>query len=227
MRTDSNPTGRLLEQFTAEAFEAHPYHRPTVGWMADLNSFSASDARKFFDEYYVPANMVVAVVGDVKTSEAMPILEKYFSRLPNRPKPDETTTTEPPQNSERRVELKEQTQPLYLEGYHRPDYRSQDDAVYDAHHRPYVGRAHFPPVSRSGPRQENRRVFRRFQRPARHKVSTPVRLLRLPAARTHHAGSGDCDSRRDRPPEKGRHRRRRTEDDQDPFQGQPDPRARR
>jgi predicted Zn-dependent peptidase len=132
MRTDSNPTGRLLEQFTAEAFEAHPYHRPTVGWMADLNSFSASDARKFFDEYYVPANMVVAVVGDVKTSEAMPILEKYFSRLPNRPKPDETTTTEPPQNSERRVELKEQTQPLYLEGYHRPDYRSQDDAVYDA-----------------------------------------------------------------------------------------------
>jgi predicted Zn-dependent peptidase len=26
----------------------------------------------------------------------------------------------------------EQAQPLYLEGYHRPDYRSKDDAVYDA-----------------------------------------------------------------------------------------------
>jgi predicted Zn-dependent peptidase len=132
LRTDSNPIGRLLEQFNASAFEAHPYHRPTVGWMSDLNSFSATDAKKFFDEYYVPANMVVAVAGDVKASEVMPILEKYFSRLPVSHKPDETTTTEPPQNSERKVELMEKTQPLYLEGYHRPDYRTKDDAVYDA-----------------------------------------------------------------------------------------------
>jgi predicted Zn-dependent peptidase len=132
LRTDSNPTGRLLEQFDAAAFEAHPYHRPTVGWMSDLNSFSATDAKKFFDEYYVPANMVVAVAGDVKAAEVMPILEKYFGRLPMSHKPDETTTTEPPQNSERRVELMEKTQPLYLEGYHRPDYKSNDDAVYDA-----------------------------------------------------------------------------------------------
>jgi predicted Zn-dependent peptidase len=132
MRTDSNPTGRLLEQFEAAAFEAHPYHRPTVGWMSDLNSFSATDAKKFFDEYYVPANMVIAVAGDVKASETLPVLEKYFSRLPLSHKPDETTTTEPPQDSERKVVLKEKSQPLYLEGYHRPDYRTKDDAVYDA-----------------------------------------------------------------------------------------------
>src|SRR5580693_9660224 len=132
LRTDSNPIGKLLEQFTAEAFEAHPYHRPTVGWMSDLNSFSATDAKTFFDQYYVPANMVVAIAGDVKTARVMPILEKYFGRLPMSHKPDETTTTEPPQNSERKVELMEQTQPLYLEGYHRPDYKSKDDAVYDA-----------------------------------------------------------------------------------------------
>jgi len=132
LRTDSNPNGRLQEQFNASAFEAHPYHRPTVGWMSDLNSFSATDAKKFFDTYYVPANMVVAVAGDIKASQAMPILEKYFGRLPASHKPDETTTQEPPQNSERRVVLKEQSQPLYLEGYHRPDYRSKDDAVYDA-----------------------------------------------------------------------------------------------
>lgn len=132
LRTDSNPIGRLLEQFNAEAFEANPYHRPTIGWMSDLNSFSATDAKKFFDEYYVPANMVVAVAGDVKTTQVMPILEKYFGRLPMSHKPDETTTLEPPQNSERRVELMERTQPLYLEGYHRPDYRTKDDAVYDA-----------------------------------------------------------------------------------------------
>jgi predicted Zn-dependent peptidase len=132
MRVDSNPIGRLLEQFTTAAFQAHEYHRPTIGWMSDLNSFSATDAKKFFDEYYIPSNMVVTVVGDVKASETMPIIEKYFGRIPSRPQPDERTTTEPPQNAERRVVLQDTSQPLYLEGYHRPDYRSPDDAVYDA-----------------------------------------------------------------------------------------------
>jgi predicted Zn-dependent peptidase len=132
MRTDSNPIGRLLEQFTTAAFQAHPYHRPTIGWISDLNSLSATDAKKFFDTYYIPSNMVVTVVGDVKASETMPMVERYFGRIPSRPAPDERTTTEPPQNSERRVLLEEMSQPLYLEGYHRPDYHSPDDAVYDA-----------------------------------------------------------------------------------------------
>ncbi len=132
MRTDSNPFGRLLEQFTEAAFTAHPYHRPTVGWMSDLNHFSATDAQKFFDKYYVPSNMVVAIAGDIKPAQAMPILEKYFGRLPAHPQPDEITTAEPPQNSERKVVLTEHSQPIYIEGYHRPDYRSSDDAVFDA-----------------------------------------------------------------------------------------------
>src|SRR5579871_462607 len=132
MRTDSNPIGRLLEQFTTAAFQAHPYHRPTIGWMPDLNTFSATDASNFFRKYYIPSNMVVAVVGDFKASTTVPLLEKYFGRIPSQETPDERTTTEPPQNSERRVVLQEQSQPLYLEGYHRPDYRSADDAVYDA-----------------------------------------------------------------------------------------------
>jgi len=132
MRVDSDPIGRLIEQFITAAYQAHPYHRPGIGWISDLNTFSATDAQDFFDRYYVPSNMVVAVVGDLKASQAMPLLEKYFSRLPSRPRPDERTTTEPAQDSERRVVLRQTAQPFYLEGYHRPDYRSPDDAVYDA-----------------------------------------------------------------------------------------------
>jgi predicted Zn-dependent peptidase len=132
MRTDSRPIGRLVEQFIGAAFSAHPYHRPTVGWMGDLNSFSATDAQKFFDEYYIPSNMVVSIVGDVKAATAMPIIERYFARIPSHAKPEEAPTTEPPQNSERTVVLHERSQPVYLEGYHRPDYRDKDDAVYDA-----------------------------------------------------------------------------------------------
>ncbi len=48
MRTDSDPTGRLLEQFLGTAFAANPYHRPTVGYASDLQSFSATDAQQFF-----------------------------------------------------------------------------------------------------------------------------------------------------------------------------------
>ena len=132
MRTDSNPVGRLLEQFESAAFVAHPYHRPIVGFMSDLQSFSATDAQRFFDKYYIPANMTVAVVGDVKAAEVMPILEQYFGRLPTKPKPEELATVEPPQMAERRVVLYDQSQPLFLEGYHRPDYRDPDDTVYDA-----------------------------------------------------------------------------------------------
>ena len=132
MRVDSNPIGRLIEQFQSAAFMAHPYGIPGIGWPYDLHTFSATDARAFFDKYYVPANMTVAVVGDIDFAKTWPVIEKYFGRLPKRPKPDEALTTEPAQNSERRVVLTEQSQPVYLEGYHRPDYLDKDDLVYDA-----------------------------------------------------------------------------------------------
>src|SRR5262249_25226256 len=77
MRTDSNPNGRLFEQFQGVAFVAHPYGRPVVGWPSDLQAFSATDAQQFFDKYYVASNMVVAVVGDVNAAEVLPIVEKY------------------------------------------------------------------------------------------------------------------------------------------------------
>jgi predicted Zn-dependent peptidase len=132
MSVDSNPIGRLLEQFTAEAFTAHEYHRPTIGWMPDLNTFSATDAERFFHAYYVPSNMVVTVVGDIDPATAMPIIEKYFGRLPSTPHPEDLATPEPPQNSQRNVALRDPSQPVFLEGYHRPDYLDPDDAVYDA-----------------------------------------------------------------------------------------------
>ena len=132
MSTDSNPTGRLLEQFTGTAFAANPYHRPTIGYTSDLQSFSATDAENFFHRYYFPSNMVIALVGDLDPSKVMPIVERYFSELPTKPKPTELTSMEPPQNSVREVKLHDMAQPIYIEGYHRPSYLDPDDVVYDA-----------------------------------------------------------------------------------------------
>jgi predicted Zn-dependent peptidase len=131
MRTESSPFGRLFEQFLGAAFMAHPYGFPTVGWPSDLQSFSATDAEEFFKKYYVPANMVVAVVGDVNAAEAWPVIERYFGRLPKSPAPPALRTVEPPQIGERMVTLRETAQPIYMEGYHRPASTHPDSAVYD------------------------------------------------------------------------------------------------
>jgi predicted Zn-dependent peptidase len=132
MRSDSSPTGRLIEQFLGSAFIAHPYRRPVVGWASDLQAFSATDAANFYNQNYVPANMVVAIVGDVKASEVLSLVEEYFGRLPAGTKPEPLRTIEPPQNAEREVTLREATQPWFIEGYHKPDARDADEAVYDS-----------------------------------------------------------------------------------------------
>jgi predicted Zn-dependent peptidase len=129
---ESNPFGRLLEQFLAAAYVAHPYGQPVVGWPSDLESFSETDAENFYRTYYVPANMVVTVVGDVKAGEILPLVEKYFGRLPAGPRPEPLRTVEPPQTSERTVILREASQPVFIEGYHKPGARDKDNAAYEA-----------------------------------------------------------------------------------------------
>jgi predicted Zn-dependent peptidase len=132
MRVDSDPIGRLIEQFVATAYVAHNYGRSSIGWPSEVAQINATEAMAFHRKYYVGGNVVVAVVGDADAKTAMPMLEKYFSRVPAGPKPEEMTTVEPKQFAEKSVVIREQTQPFYIEGYHRPSYRDPDDAVYDA-----------------------------------------------------------------------------------------------
>jgi predicted Zn-dependent peptidase len=130
MRTDSSSTGRLVEQFLSVAYDGSPYHRPGIGYTSDLQHFSATDAAGFFKKYYVPSNMVVALVGDLEPEPTFAVVEKYFGRIPAGTKPEEYATTQTKQNSERRVVLQDPSQPFYLEGYQKPSYRDKDDVVY-------------------------------------------------------------------------------------------------
>jgi predicted Zn-dependent peptidase len=132
MRVDSSPIGRMIEQFLATAYVAHHYRVPGVGWESEISQVTATEAAAFHAKYYVPANIVIAVVGDVKVATTMPILERYFAPIPAGPVPEPMTTVEPPQVAEKSVVIREATQPFYVEGYHKPDYRDPDDAAYDA-----------------------------------------------------------------------------------------------
>jgi predicted Zn-dependent peptidase len=132
MSTESQPFGRLVEQFTSAAFTAHPYHQPSIGYASDLESITITDAENFFRTWYVPSRLTTAIVGDVHAETLIPLLEKYFGRIPARPAPPPLRTVEPPQTAERTVVLEDPSQPLYLEAYHKPASTDPDQPVYDA-----------------------------------------------------------------------------------------------
>jgi len=63
MRTDSQPIGRLIEQFLAAAFTHTRTGSRSSAGRRTCKSFSATDAAEFYGRYYVPANTTLAVVG--------------------------------------------------------------------------------------------------------------------------------------------------------------------
>ncbi|MBI3004918.1 MAG: insulinase family protein [Ignavibacteriales bacterium] len=130
LRTESNPQGKLIEEFLSVTFKSHPYRDPVVGHMSDLQGITKSEAAAFYRKYYVPSNMVIAVVGDVQVKEVKRLAEAYFGRIPAAPKPEPVRTVEPPQNNERRVVLKEQSQRIFLMGYKKGSINSPDNATY-------------------------------------------------------------------------------------------------
>lgn len=129
MRTESQPIGRLIEEFAAVAYTAHPYGRPTVGWNSDITATTIEDARKFYETYYVPNNMVIGIAGDIKPDRARELADKYFGDLKSAPKPPPVYTKEPDQRGERRFTIKGQSQPFFIMGYHtvpqeHPDFQA-------------------------------------------------------------------------------------------------------
>jgi predicted Zn-dependent peptidase len=131
MRVESSPQGKLREDFLTTAFAAHPYHNPTGGWPSDLASLRSSAAKAFFEKYYVPANVTMAIVGDVNPVDAKRMAERYFGPWQARPLPPVIHTKEPPQPGPKVAVVESASQPIELVGFKRPDQYDKDDAVFD------------------------------------------------------------------------------------------------
>ncbi len=131
MRTDNSPIGKMIEAFQDTAFKVHPYRYPVIGYAEDLYHLRREDVKDFFQTYYVPGKLIVAIVGDVDTAQVKQLAQTYFGRFPPRPNPTINIPTEPPQTETREVTLKLPAQPMYLEAYHRPAVNHPDHAVYD------------------------------------------------------------------------------------------------
>ena len=133
LRTEDQPRALLGEQQNAAVFTASPYHRPVVGWMSDLDAMTPEDARAFFKRWYVPANAVLVVAGDVDVAQVRAMAEKYYGRIPSSAVPARKPRTEPTQRGIRRIELKAPAEQAYVSlAFRVPQLASIDDANSDA-----------------------------------------------------------------------------------------------
>lgn len=127
MRTDDNPQAKLFEQMNAVAFQAHPYRRPIIGWMNDLENMSAADAKAWYDTWYVPNNAYVVITGDVDHKTVFALAERYYGPLEGRPLPPRRQPVEPKQEGIRRITVKAPAElPVLIMGYKAPILRDVD-----------------------------------------------------------------------------------------------------
>ena len=114
LRTDDNPHARLYEVLSATTFVASPYRRPIVGWMNDLEALKADDVRAFYRRWYVPANAVVVIAGDVDVAQVRQWAEQTYGAIAAAPVPVRKPRIEPLQEGLRRVDVKAPAEQAYV-----------------------------------------------------------------------------------------------------------------
>jgi zinc protease len=100
----ANPYGMLFGQYIEKlSFATHPYKRPGIGNLDELNAASLTDVQNFYKTFYRPDNAYLIVVGDFDQKQFDVWADKYFSRVakPSGAVP-RVTTTEPERTEEKR-----------------------------------------------------------------------------------------------------------------------------
>jgi zinc protease len=113
--------------FNKALYGDHPYAHPETGVVETVAGFSADDLKNFYQKYYVAANAMVVIVGDVSREQAEQTANQVLSKLPVGSKPAEIpTVTMPGKASKQHIEFPStQTHVLVgLPGTYRkdPDY---------------------------------------------------------------------------------------------------------
>ena len=84
-RGENSPFTALFQQVMATAYQAHPYHHPTIGWRSDIEHASVDKLRRFYDTFYWPDNATVILVGDFRPDQAgvgQAVLRRHPARAP-------------------------------------------------------------------------------------------------------------------------------------------------
>jgi zinc protease len=111
-----------------KAFDTYPNAHNFYGEFKDLDAAKIEDVQKFYEQYYVPNNAVLAVVGDVQPEDVFARVERYFAAIPSRDTPPRPKVDEPPQKEERRATETDKLAkvPALAIGYRMPPRKSPD-----------------------------------------------------------------------------------------------------
>ena len=123
---DSRPGARLSEQLGAALYLNHPYGRPIIGWLHEMQTLTREDALAWYQRWYTPNNAILIVAGDISAAELRPLAERYYGAIPSRPVPQRLRPQEPPPQAERRVTLRDPrvAQPEFSRAYLAPGRHS-------------------------------------------------------------------------------------------------------
>jgi predicted Zn-dependent peptidase len=106
MRVDNEPYGSLLYvDMGSSTFSNWQNSHPVIGSFADLDAASLKDVRAFFEAYYSPDNITIAIVGDIDLAETRKLVERYFGPIPAKPRPKPADISEPAPAGERVIAL--------------------------------------------------------------------------------------------------------------------------
>ena len=128
-RIDDQPRAMLSEALSAAAWAAHPYRRPVIGWMNDIENLLPDDVRSFHHRWYVPANAAVVVAGDVDPAQVLQWAEATYGQIPARAVPARKPRQEPPQLGARRIEVKAPAEQPYVAMAFRAPRLTDPDAA--------------------------------------------------------------------------------------------------
>lgn len=126
-RVDDDVDGFASEELFRHAFETHPYHWPTIGWMPDIESLSIPQMQEFYGHYYAPDNATIVVVGDFEEIELLSSLESYYGNIPSSGITHNALPSEPMQVAERIQSYeKEVSTARFMYGYKSPGQGHED-----------------------------------------------------------------------------------------------------
>ena len=132
LRTEDSPMGRAYEMLFGLVWQAIPYRWPVIGWRSDIEKATVPVAREFFDQYYVPNNLVLAIVGSFDEEGLLARIRRTFGTLKPVWNIPRNPTEEPKQQGERRATVYfDLRAPILAAGYHAPPTGHPDGEALD------------------------------------------------------------------------------------------------
>lgn len=123
-RTETSPGALAREQMMAAQYINHPYGRPIIGWMHEMEALGLEEALHFYDLFYSPNNAVLVVAGDVAPEEVLALAEEHYGPIPAEADlPERFRPEEPPHRAERRIRYEDErvSQPYVTRSYLAPE----------------------------------------------------------------------------------------------------------